>query len=263
MMNLISAEVYKLMRSRAFYTLLIVVFVLAALTAIGFLVVPDDFLERAYGGLPVEAGLMPFAVLKHTMQLMVICLGVFAGVQISAEFDNGTIRNPIAVGRRRVDYFVGKLITSLIASFIFVFTTMITVTAIILFRVDWITTFDVKYVWDVFEFGLANTFVLLAYSQLFTMLAFLLRNLGGTIGIAVTFTILEGALANVLVHSKKLADYEFLKEIIPNTMVLRLSDIGSRVLPEGDYLKVFLASAVFIVVTGTISLFTFYKRDIK
>lgn len=263
MINLISAEVYKLMRSRAFYVLLIVVFALAALTGIGFLVVPFKFLKSAYGGLPVEAGLMPFAVIKHTMQLMVICLGVFAGVQISAEFDNGTIRNPIAVGRRKIDYFIGKLVASFIASFIFVVTTMIVVTAVILLRIDWITTFDMKYVWDVFVFIVANTFVLLAYSQIFTMLAFLLRNLGGTIGIAVTFTILEGALATVLVNSKKLADFQFLKEVIPNTMVLRLSDIGSHVLPESDYWKVFLACATCIIATGIVSLLTFYKRDIK
>jgi ABC-2 type transport system permease protein len=263
MMNLISAEIYKLLRSRAFYVLMIVVFALAALTGIGFLVVPAEFLERAYGGLPVEAGLMPFAVVKHTMQLMVICLGVFAGVQISAEFDNGTIRNPIAVGRRRIDYFIGKLVASFIASFIFVVTTMAVVTVIILLRIDWVTPFDAKYVWDLFKFIIANTFVLLAYSQIFTMLAFLLRNLGGTIGIAVTFTILEGALANVLVNSKKLEDYQFLKEIIPNTMVLRLSDIGSQVLPEGDYWKVFLACVAFIFATGLVSLASFYKRDIK
>jgi len=101
--SLLAAEIYKLKQSRLAVGLLLLTFVVPTY------VIPFIRSDRAYGTTSEETMRWAAAVF---MNLNYILAGIFMGLVITSEFQNGLIRNAVCMGKSRVQIYQSRLFSA-------------------------------------------------------------------------------------------------------------------------------------------------------
>jgi ABC-2 type transport system permease protein len=287
MINLLSAEFYKLRKNRA-GLIMVLVNIGIALVIAGTIVFVANFLaeeiRNIMGGDPeaveaieymgVSMGTMESIMLAPTgknsiadafiisYQQIVICLGIMAGFSIAGEFEGGTVRNILSVGRRRASYYLSKL--AAVFSFgvvLALVTTLIHFTVITGF-------FGVGEVAD----GYTNSFLLLAasqfmlyltYTSLFVFLAFLFRNTGLAIVMSVAFVIAEEIVYMFVIMFPALDMFKSLVELLPYYGVQRTTSAFYGAAEQSEFMWAAIICGVTVVASTIAGIMLFNRRDIK
>jgi ABC-2 type transport system permease protein len=255
MRHLLSAEMYKIRHTK----LLWVIFGLVALQTF----IQMDGL-RSLEKQPV-LGQIAITRICDASPFLCIWLSAFVGFFIAAEFQNGTIRNILALGQKRSSVYLAKLMAVFLACTGMVTVTAITATVVCsaLFGFGGMSggEFLQFFLWTYFNQSLYH----LSYAALFTLFAFISKNAAMTVLLGVGWTIAEMFIIGFL------GDYQggtlaFARDIFPS---LYISIFYSEEYDVYWYnnavqiIKGLVASILFIGASSVAGITLFLKSDIK
>ena len=178
MLNQIRAELLKLRKSFGFLTLFLSMLGIGALLAFIFLSASEPI-----------SGLEAFDRGVMTVEISIIAISIFAAIFICGEFENRTIGTSIFCGRSRWSVLLAKIIVYFVGVVILATGFLAVITIFLTIR----SGFGSELTPDVLAY-LGRTFALyllgrLALASFCAMLAFIIRNVIGTIGVGVCLSI--------------------------------------------------------------------------
>jgi ABC-2 type transport system permease protein len=258
MLNLLAAEIIKLLRSKKLWIVLIIFSLLPILQAAldrhdkngeALIQKLDTVVNGATGVLMME---------KNGMTILLV-ISAFISFFIGEEFQNGTIRNALSLGRSRTLYYLSKLAIASMLTFIGVL--LLTVIGMISYSI----VFGFGEVAEINDYAsyavrtFATLFILiLASASIFVMVSFLTKNSGISLVWSFLITVGFGFGAPVFLqteHFKHVA-YWFTE------VFLFYSDFASPA-DIARFPEMALVSLITIVVSSTIGIFLFKRTDIK
>ncbi|NLZ47677.1 MAG: ABC transporter permease subunit [Clostridiales bacterium] len=296
MSRLIKAEIYTLFKTRAFKILCIIA-LLCSLMLIGItkLVSSEQFLKNNLKGMTEEqqeqfieelknassnnsspvnsSSSMGFTInasdlfnptarelFKGTFgnRVIEIFLAILIGVMVAAEYSSGTIKNKLAYGKRREQYYLAKIIASTVGMIILlaIMVSIATIGSTILF--GWGKAFDLHELAYILGTFCSAIIVGMAIISLMTLIATLVKSNGATIGIGiVVFALLPSIVA--FLYGK----YDWFDKIFETTPAYNWSVITSLVSSNSDIIKSVVISLVTLVVASILGIMVFKKQDIK
>jgi len=266
MFNLLSAELFKLRKSLSFYITLLITIGLA--TFFGFIYAfMYDQIQAEMGNLdtggmtiamPSNGGEMLLNALPMNLGTVMLLVAIFSAILISGEFDSGCVRNPLSVGLSRMQFYLTKFIVLLIVSLLFTIITVAASTLIFTAILDWGTTPDL----GLFASSFGTSFlILIAQVALFSLIAFLTRKLGATIGIIMGYWVLDQLISVVLMYIK--SDFLIsLTRIFPTAGGAKVTEVIYGTSSQSDLWYIAILSIGLIIAYSVVSIITLQKRDI-
>ncbi|MEV5029557.1 ABC transporter permease [Paenibacillus sp. LPE1-1-1.1] len=247
MTTLISAEWYKLLRGK------VLAIILACVTAQTVIQVLAQYTET---GDPPFLGQFGVLVPANGSFLLQVWLSAFVGYFIASEFQNGTMRNILALGKNRTHVYLSKLLSACIA-IAAIYTTIAIVATAGFSAVSGFGDMTFDEFWSFFTWNFFMQILYhLAYAAIFTMFAFLSRSLGMTIilgfGYMLVMLFFPGFLSRVGLDAAE--------ELLPGYYISAFGHLS------GDPVfvtKGIIVSAAYFVLTCIIGCIVFNKSDIK
>jgi len=281
MSKILSAEMFKLRREKVTGVVVLINIALVSLFSLGMVLAirffgeeimsafqdPEmvamgmDSMESMFADSTIAAPGTAFALFY---QFVAICAAVLAGFFICVEFDTGTIRNTLSVGKGRMGYYISKLITLFVTSII------LAVISIVIYMAIFIMFFGFSwpggsYAIDLLLLFGANILIHLTYVSLFAAAAFMFRSFGVTLGVALGFTMFIDQLVVMLLGMGFFEPVRFIQNIFPYHNVLQFVNVFSAGY-EGEmrtYLIAAAACVITIIGSTVVGMVTFAKRDVK
>lgn len=251
---LVRAEWYKLRRSKALGLILVGVAVLAVTDAVSAYLLQDT---------PVR-GHNAVSALSDQSSMLSLLIAAFVGFFVASEFQNGSIRNVLALGKGRVAVAIAKLLAVCIA--IAAMFAVLSVVATVAFTVA--RGFGDQTAPEFLWFFAAMLLLQLAYqlpqAAVFTMFALLSRNTGITILCSIGYVIAVLALGGFLNAYPGGALKPGLR-LFPQYYVseLYLTELDTLNLDPSFLLSGFLVSALYFAVACLIAFAVFRRSDVK
>jgi len=188
MFKMISAEFYKLRKSKSFLLMLAVVAGTAIFVSVVFGVAANSPELMELGIRPDTVGQMMEQAAGMMSQILIFILVGFTITFISNDFDSGTIRNPFAVGAKRIHYLVAKVVMILITCAAFLFAGIGIAGLAYLPFAPIGTDFALGH----FLAGIGITYLsLVAQTTLFMVIAVITRKVGTALGIILGYIIFD------------------------------------------------------------------------
>lgn len=288
MIRLLKAEFYKLKKNRTFKILLVISFLISLLT-IGTVIIlqNDEFqaqmslaLEQTDSLLNTESNneyrpnsnvgisinyedltnptakeifLNGFG--SGTIQILMV---VLIASLVAKEYSKGTIKNTLAYGRKREEYYVSKIITGVLGSGIILFVMSIFPLIYGAICYDWGTAFNFKEVLWVIKTYLSAFIVLCTITSLITLLATLLKSNGSTISTGIViFTFLP------LVTSFLYGHFTWFDNILKFTTSYNFGLVLSRYATNSQVVMALIISVIVFIISTLIGCVVIKKQDIK
>lgn len=296
MTRLIRAEIYTLFKTRAFKVLCILA-LLSSFMLIGLtkLISSEDFLKSSLKGMTEEQQEQFIEQLQNTNsesssainssssigfnittsdlfnpaareifkgtfgnRVIEIFLAVLIGVMVAAEYSSGTIKNILAYGKKREEYYLSKIIASTVGMTILlaIMVSVSTIGTTILF--GWGKAFDINEVAYILKTFSAAVVVGMAIVSLLTLIATLVKSNGSTIGIGIVVFVLLPTIVAFL-YGK----YAWFDKIFEATPAYSWSVITSIKTSDSDIFKSLVFSVATLVVSTILGIMVFKKQDIK
>lgn len=293
MIKSIQAELYKLFKNRTFKVLMIIAILLAGLTIFMGSKFFNQIIMDSLGSLPEaqkEMIMKQMTALSNNDEVVMlnqigihlqakdimnptpieifhasfgsgvieILIGILVGALLAKEYSQGTIKNFLAYGKRREEFYLSKFISIVIAVTIILM--IMTITPIIISTLfnGWGQSFDISQVLGMIKTFLVSLMASSAVASLIMIIAILVKSNGATIGISVAiFTVIPlliGFLYGIYPW------FDRIYEVLPfyNSALATSIKAGNV-----DLIK----STVISLITIIISLFTgiklFKSQDIK
>lgn len=251
MINLLRADFYKLRRSKSFYICLGILAVVVVYIIIDF---------RSSAQIKEELSASTFhwiymlfkerAFLPYFIPLL---QAIFISMLITSEYSTGTIKDSVSLGFGRSKIYMSKLITvsagSIIMMIVAVFTTGIT--SIFVFGIY--GSFSMYDLLLLIRMLLIQGLLYTAYGSIFLMIAFLIKNIGGTMAFSIFFSLIIGSLGSVVGNGylgRTLLLMNFSPTAVPN--------------PRAVDMRIAIAVALsYLILCLGIGGLAFKKQDIK
>lgn len=270
MSRLLSASFTRLWKNAVFYVGLI------------FMVFYALFLIMARGNEDVDT-----PILLHAL-IIPIVIAVFVSLFIGTEYGDGTIRNKLIVGHSRASIYFSNLIVCTVAGALMNIVYMLTVIAFM-----FVSSQNIVIEKELFICILCSFVTVTAFISLFLMMSMLIQSkaVGAVAALVSCFVLLFAAMnissalsspeyygaytytdeegEEIKVESEinpyylrgtKRKVYEFLWEYLPYCQMGRLQ---AQVLETGPIVKMPLYALSLIVITTSVGVVVFYKKDLK
>ena len=256
MFNMISAELYKLRKSKSFWIMIAIVVGISAFMSIVFGLAPAD---EMMGMRPESASEMLNGALPMNIQIILFILVGFVIVFVCSDFDSGTVRNPLAVGVSRVEYYIAKFVGVLITCAIFVVVTIIATVLPYLMFEPW---------GDAFNFGnfMASVgigyLILVAQSTLFMGIGMGMRKIGATLGIILGYLVLDMIISSFILMMEVEGLLRTLANILPSPAGYYLGYLTIGEANFGNVMMVVVVSLAMIVVMSLLAVGSLVKKDV-
>ncbi|EGP4895657.1 ABC transporter permease subunit [Enterococcus faecium] len=260
MFNLLTAEKIKVWKSRKMWVSLGLMVVLPL-----FYSWNEWYMHTKYGNELNQAtdtvinGATGILMVEKMAAWILLAFAAFACFYIGEEFQNGTIRNTLSLGRNRMTYYVSKLLVTLLITTLGV--VLITGLAIIAYtlafgfgEVEGIKNYG-NYVLKVFPVLLL---LILATLSVPVALTFITRST--SVSLLLSFLYIMGT-AFVPGVFAKIKGLEFLTEWFTETWLMYTDFAQQATYSQAP--KMILVSLVTIVVSSALGMFIFQKSDIK
>lgn len=247
MTTLISSEWYKLLRSK------VLAVILAGVTAQTLIMVLEQYFKTEEPPVPGQFGVM---VPVDTSFLLQVWLIAFVGYFVASEFQNGTMRNVVALGKNRTHVYLSKLLSASIAMVV-IYSTVIVVATAGFSAVAGFGDMTFNEFWRFFAW---NFFMQILYhvtfAAIFTMFAFLSTSLGMTILLGIGFWIFKMFLPfflSIIGHASAV-------EYLPDYYIGAFKDLSGD---PAFITKGIIVSVAYIVITSVIGCIVFKNSDIR
>lgn len=251
MKNLLSSDFYKLRRLKSFWVCLIINAGLALANVL--------LIQYSNGGAPDGIGALeyfPRCFSTSTPLLACISLSIFA----AGEFGYGTMKNIASHGFRRGAIFFSKTLVGWLISLVymvgyFLFTSF---PALIFWGLG---TASETFVTDALLITSLQILLTFAFSTLFTAVAFLLRQSGGSM--ALSFCIMQFSLLGASLLQLFLQEVLHIKNQLPSYLISSCMNALYDPLTQEVIQRCLLVGFGFLIVFLLCGLLPFRKRDIK
>lgn len=251
MLNLLKADFYKLRRTKSFF---ICLGLLAAV--VSYIII--DFSSSAH----IKEQLSPSTfhwiyMLFHEKAFLPYFIPVFQAIFITMlitnEYGTGTIKDPVSLGFSRSKVYLSKLVTVSVASIVMM------IVALVFTAITSVFTFGIYGAFTIYDLLLLLRMLLIqgllytAYGSIFLMIAFLIKNTGGTMAFSIFFSLIVGSLGSLVGNSYV-------------GRMLLLMNFSPTAVPHPQAVDIRIATVValsYLILCSGIGGFTFNKQDIK
>lgn len=293
MLKAIQAELYKLFKNRTFKVLICVAVLLSTLTVVMCLSVFEKILNDSLGNMPqdqkevlmeqltsmseseaiVTPGQLGIQLQAKDMMnptsievyhasfgsgVIEIIIGILVGALIAKEYSQGTIKNFLAYGKRREEFYLAKFVSMVIAVTIILAVMTILPTIVVTLMNGWGQAFEISQLLGMIKTFVASVIASSAVAALAMIIATLAKSNGATIGITVAIFIGIPTLAGFLYGIYPWFDRVY--EILPfyNSALATSIKAGN-----GDLLRSVIISLVTIAISLFVGIKIFKSQDIK
>lgn len=251
MLNVLRADFYKLRRSKSFF---ICLGILAAVVA--YIIV--DFSSSAH----IKEQLSPstfhwiymiFEEKAFLPYFLPVLQAIFITMLITNEYSTGTIKDSVSLGFSRTQIYFSKLITISVGSILMMLVALVTTAMTSIFVFGIYGSFLMVDLLLLVRMFLIQGLLYTAYGSLFLMIAFLIKNVGGTMAFSIFFSLIIGSLSSVVGNS-------YIGRI------LLLMNFSPTAVPYPQAVDMWIAIAValaYLILCTGLGGFTFKKQDIK
>lgn len=200
MNNLIKADFYKALKSKALYICTGVCIFLGLFTLITMKVLFNRLADNPdfggdFGGIGSEASGLWAMVFALANGFVEVFAGVFAAIFISSEFQHGTMKNMLSKGADRTKVFFSKFIVvacvSLAMMILFMLTTFVAGTAM------WGTAGSAD-AGKMAGMILTEMLLIISYAAFFTFIAVTLRSMGASLATSIVSVFLVASLLGLV-----------------------------------------------------------------
>ena len=284
MLKAIQAELYKLFKNRTFKVLICVAVLLSTLTVVMCSSVFEKILNDSLGNMPqdqkevlmeqltsmseseaiVTPGQLGIQLQAKDMMnptsievyhasfgsgVIEIIIGILVGALIAKEYSQGTIKNFLAYGKRREEFYLAKFVSMVIAVTIILAVMTILPTIVVTLMNGWGQAFEISQLLGMIKTFVASVIAGSAVAALAMIIATLVKSNGATIGITVAI-FLYG------IYSW----FDRVYEVLPfyNSALATSIKAGN-----GDLLRSVIISLVTIAISLFVGIKIFKSQDIK
>ena len=293
MLKAIQAELYKLFKNRTFKVLICVAVLLSTLTVVMCSSVFEKILNDSLGNMPqdqkevlmeqltsmseseaiVRPGQLGIQLQAKDMMnptsievyhasfgsgVIEIIIGILVGALIAKEYSQGTIKNFLAYGKRREEFYLAKFVSMVIAVTIILAVMTILPTIVVTLMNGWGQSFEISQLLGMIKTFVASVIAGSAVAALAMIIATLVKSNGATIGITVAIFIGIPTLAGFLYGIYPWFDRVY--EVLPfyNSALATSIKAGN-----GDLLRSVIISLVTIAISLFVGIKIFKSQDIK
>lgn len=293
MLKAIQAELYKLFKNRTFKVLICVAVLLSTLTVVMCSSVFEKILNDSLGNMPqdqkevlmeqltsmseseaiVTPGQLGIQLQAKDMMnptsievyhasfgsgVIEIIIGILVGALIAKEYSQGTIKNFLAYGKRREEFYLAKFVSMVIAVTIILAVMTILPTIVVTLMNGWGKAFEISQLLGMIKTFVASVIAGSAVAALVMIIATLVKSNGATIGITVAIFIGIPTLARFLYGIYSWFDRVY--EVLPfyNSALATSIKAGN-----GDLLRSVIISLVTIAISLFVGIKIFKSQDIK
>jgi ABC-2 type transport system permease protein len=259
MLNLLTAERIKLFRSKKLWI------VLGILSLFPIYEVASSKMAVHYGNKLDQAidtvinGATGILMMEKNGLTILLVISAFISFFIGEEFQNGTIRNTLSLGRSRTHYYLSKLtIAALLSLFGVILMTLLGMISFsVVFGFGEVSGIS-HYVSFAFKSFSTLYLLILANVSIYVMISFLARNSGISLIWSFIYTIGTGFGAGIFQQTQhfKQVTYWFTESYLFYSDFSNPADIEK-------YPEMILAGLITIVLTSTLGIFLFKRTDIK
>lgn len=250
MLNLIQTEVYKLKRQKLTAILFLVVIAISAFSAFS-----EIHLLAAPGNL--ATGKMSFSNAFQDI-FMLFIIAVFAGFYIGSDFSNRTIQWELSRGHKRSDIIVSKACVFSMSASLIMLLYPITVCLINTIKFGWGEPFGMFSLFYLIRVTLLGSILNIGTACIYVCLAFLCRDIPGTICVCfafpVVFSAINSSLGKQLPIVGKLLDFSTLSQ---------LKYIVEDRVSNGSFITIIGSTFATIIIFLLIGNYFFSKAEIK
>jgi ABC-2 type transport system permease protein len=259
MLNLLTAERIKLRNSKKLWI------VLAILSLLPIIQVINTKMSVNYGTKLVQAidtvvnGATGILMMEKNALTILLVISTFISFFIGEEFQHGTIRNALSLGRNRTHYYLAKWVTAAVLALIGI----ILMTGIGMISFSTVFGFGEVTAINQYEEFAAKSFstlyiLMLANISVYIMISFLTKNSGISLVWSFLYTIGTGFGAGIFQHTThfKHVTFWFTESFLFYFDFAKPADIAR--FPE-----MVLVSLITIVLSSMIGIFYFKGTDIK
>ena len=260
MLIAIQAELYKLFKNRTFKVLICVAVLLSTLTVVMCSSVFEKILNDSLGNMPQDQKevLMEQLTSMSESEVIEIIIGILVGALIAKEYSQGTIKNFLAYGKRREEFYLAKFVSMVIAVTIILAVMTILPTIVVTLMNGWGQAFEISQLLGMIKTFVASVIAGSAVAALAMIIATLVKSNGATIGITVAIFIGIPTLAGFLYGIYPWFDRVY--EVLPfyNSALATSIKAGN-----GDLLRSVIISLVTIAISLFVGIKIFKSQDIK
>lgn len=266
MPKLLKAQFYRLWRMKSFYvclavaaafSVLSVVIVQAEMNMYKSMASTEPALQKTADSLSLitkEGGVGRVTGCMEGI-LIPILIGILISLFICIDFSSGAIKNEH--GFHRSEIYVSTLIVTSVLSVIMTLFYMLTSFAA--GSIAWgVGTVNKDVILDILKVVGIQNLLIIGCTALFVMVAYLIRNSGGTIAVNLGSQVVVSLILTLI---SPLLEKHFL--INQYWICDALGYVAKSNLPNDDIIRSLIVAGCYIVATTAIGLFTFQKRDIK
>ena len=259
MLNLLKAERIKLLHSKKLWV------VLAIFTALPILQVINTNWNVSNGAKLVQAidtvvnGATSILMMEKNALTILLIISAFISFFIGEEFQNGTVRNALSLGRSRIHYYLSKLIIAAVLSLIGV----ITMTGLGMAGFSTVFGFgEIAHISDYTSFAIKSFstlyLLILANVSIYILITFLTKSTGISLIWSFLYTMGTGFGAGIFQQTEHFKELTFWF----TESFLFYSDFAAPI-DIAKYPNMVLVSVITIVVSSTVGILLFKRTDIK
>ena len=293
MLKAIQAELYKLFKNRTFRVLVVVGILLSTLTIVMCSPVFDNILNDSLGDMPQEQkdalmqqmtsmsdsdaivtpGELGIQLQAKDMMnptsievyhasfgsgVIEILIGILVAALIAKEYSQGTIKNFLAYGKRREEFYLAKFVSMIVAIVIILAVMTILPTVVVTIMNGWGREFEFSQVLGMIKTFISSVVASSAVAAIAMVIATLVKSNGATIGITVAIFIGVPTFAGFLYGIYPWFDRVY--EVLPfyNSALATSIKAGN-----GDLLRSVIISLVTIAISLFVGIKIFKSQDIK
>lgn len=251
MLNLLKADFYKLRRSKSFY-------ICMGIIALFVAYVIFDFKSSAH----IKEQLNPstfhwiymfFHETSFLPYFIPALQAIFITMLITSEYSTGTMKDAVSLGFSRPLIYISKLITVSIGSVIIILIAVLSAAITSIFVFGFYGTFTTYDAVLILRMLVIQVLLYTAYGSIFLMIAYLIKNIGGTMAFSIIFSLILSSLGSVVGNGYM--GRLFLLKNFPPTAVPNPQAVDIRI--------AVVVALSYLILCGVIGGFTFYKQDIK
>ena len=293
MLKAIQAELYKLFKNRTFRVLVVVGILLSTLTIVMCSPVFDNILNDSLGDMPQEQkdalmqqmtsmsdsdaivtpGELGIQLQAKDMMnptsievyhasfgsgIMEILIGILVAALIAKEYSQGTIKNFLAYGKRREEFYLAKFVAMIVGIAIISAVMTILPTIVVTIMNGWGESFEFSQVLGMIKTFVVSVVASSAVAAIAMVIATLVKSNGATIGITVAIFIGVPTFGGFLYGIYTWFDRVY--EVLPfyNSALATSIKAGN-----GDLLRSLLIALVTIAISLFAGIKIFKAQDIK
>ncbi|WP_195988282.1 ABC transporter permease subunit [Clostridium sp. D53t1_180928_C8] len=293
MLKAIQAELYKLFKDRTFKALIVVTILLSTMTIVMSSPIFDNILNDSLGDMPQDqkeaimqqmtnmsdsdAIVTPGQLGMHLQAkdimnptsievyhasfgsgVMEILIGILVAALMAKEYSQGTIKNFLAYGKKREEFYLAKFVSMIVAIIIILVIMTILPTIAVTIMNGWGQSFEFSQILGMIKTFIVSVVASSAVAALAMVIATLVKSNGATIGITVAIFIGVPTFAGFLYGIYPWFDRVY--EVLPfyNSALATSIKAGNT-----DLLRSLLIALVTIVISLFAGIRIFKAQDIK